>query len=206
MSNSPKDFGLPEGPFNIIYADVPWQYQDKASAGKRGACHKYPVMSIDDIIAMPVKDIAAENAVLFMWVTMPHLNIFMDVVNSWGFNYKTVAFTWVKKNKKADSPFWGMGRWTRANAEICILATKGSPKRQSAGVHSIVGTEEDEEVICSPIREHSRKPDAVRERIVELCGDLPRIELFAREQFEGWTTWGNEVGNFSQEESLEDIL
>lgn len=105
-------------------------------------------------------------------------------MEAWGFVYKTVAFVWIKKNKKADSLFWGMGYWTRANAELCMLATAGQPKRRSASVH---------QVILSPIEEHSKKPDVVRERIVELLGDLPRVELFARKKTEGWDAWGNEI-------------
>jgi N6-adenosine-specific RNA methylase IME4 len=106
------------------------------------------------------------------------------LIASWGFEYKTVAFTWVKKNKKSDSWFWGMGNWTRANAEVCLLATKGKPKRISAAVHSIIST---------PVRKHSQKPDEARDRIVQLLGDLPRIELFAREETAGWDVWGDEI-------------
>ena len=98
-----------------------------------------------------------------------------------GFTYKTVAFTWVKKNKKADSWFWGMGYWTRANAEICLLATKGKPTRASSAVHQVVDAR---------IMKVLKKPDEVRERIVKLCGDLPRIELFAREKTNGWAACG----------------
>lgn len=119
-----------------------------------------------------------------MWVTMPKLNECLQVIEAWGFEYKTVAFTWVKKNKKSDSWFWGMGRWTRANAEVCLLATKGNPKRMSAAVHS---------VIDSRIQQHSQKPDEVRKRIVALMGDIPRIELFARQKIKGWDSWGNEI-------------
>ena len=115
--------------YNIIYADPPWTYRDKALAGNRGACCKYDVMSIEDIKELPVKDIATEDCVLFMWVTMPKLNECFDVIKAWGFDYKTCAFTWVKLNRKSDGLFWGMGRWTRANAEVCLIATKGKPKR-----------------------------------------------------------------------------
>lgn len=172
--------------YNIIYADPAWSYQDKALAGNRGACCKYQVMSIDDIKAIPVQDIAADDCALFMWVTMPKLNEVFDVIEAWGFEYKTCAFTWVKRNKKSDSWFWGMGRWTRANAELCLLATKGKPKRLSAGVHSILDYR---------IMQHSRKPNEARKRIIELCGDLPRVELFAREKLEGFDIWGNELEN-----------
>lgn len=170
--------------YNIIYADPAWSYKDKALAGNRGACCKYDVMTIKDIEELPIKNIAADNCILFMWVTMPKLNECFEVIKKWGFEYKTCAFTWIKQNKKSDSLFWGMGRWTRANAELCLIATKGKPKRRSAKVHS---------VIMSKIREHSRKPDETRDRIIELCGDMPRIELFARQTCEGWDCWGNEV-------------
>lgn len=170
--------------YNIIYADPPWSYKDKALAGNRGACCKYDVMTIEDIENLPIKDISASDCILFMWVTMPFLKDCFDVIKSWGFKYKTCAFTWIKQNKKSNSLFWGMGSWTRANAELCLIATKGKPKRQSAKVHS---------VIMSKIREHSRKPDEVRDKIVELCGDIQRIELFARQSVDGWDCWGNEV-------------
>lgn len=117
---------------------------------------------------------------------MPKLDECLAVVKAWGFEYKTVAFTWVKRNKKARSWFWGMGRWTRANAELCLLATKGKPKRLSASVSSIIDT---------PIEGHSKKPDEVRKRIIQLVGDLPRLELFARQKTPGWDVWGNEVPN-----------
>lgn len=178
------NFPFPDKKYNIIYADPPWSYRDKCNAGKRGASHKYKTQSIDWIKGLPVCDITADDCVLFLWATMPQLPVAIDVINAWGFWYKTNAFTWVKKNKKSDSWFWGMGNWTRANPELCLLATNGSPRRVSAAVHS---------VIASPIRAHSQKPDETRKRIVELMGDLPRIELFAREITPGWDVWGDEV-------------
>lgn len=138
-------------------------------------------MNIDDICNLPVKNIASENCVLFLWVTFPTLLDSFKVIEAWGFNYKTVAFVWVKHNKKTPTLFW-----TRANAEICLLATKGKPKRISAKVH---------QVIISPIEEHSKKPNEIRKRIVNLIGDLPRIELFARQKTDGWDVWGNEVNS-----------
>lgn len=178
------DINAPPRHYNVVYADPAWSYRDKALAGKRGAGCKYDVMGEDDIANLPVKDLAADDCVLFMWVTMPKLPDCFKIIKAWGFEYKTCAFTWVKQNKKSDSLFWGMGNWTRANAEICLLATKGKPKRVSARVHS---------VIMSHIQEHSRKPDEARKRIVELCGDIPRVELFARQAAEGWDCWGNEA-------------
>lgn len=174
----------PNKTYNIIYADPPWSYKDKALAGQRGACCKYPVMTQADIIRLPVQSITAKNAILFLWVTMPKLNEVWDVIAGWGFTYKTAAFVWVKHYAKSGKIFWGMGRWTRANAEICLLATKGKPKRISAGVNQI---------IMEPFIKHSRKPGIVRDKIIELCGDLPRVELFAREKTPGWDVWGNEI-------------
>lgn len=184
MNNTNEYLPFPNKKYKIIYADPPWSYRDKAGAGERGACFKYDVQGKDWIDNLPVSDIADDDCVLFLWVTMPKLNECWELIQKWGFEYKTVAFTWIKRNKKTPSLFWGMGHWTRANAEVCLLATRGKPKRVNAGVHS---------VIESPIGRHSEKPDEVRHRIVELLGDIPRIELFAREAFDGWDCWGNEV-------------
>lgn len=101
-----------------------------------------------------------------------------------GFSYRSVAFVWIKRNRRSYSWFYGLGYWTRGNAEICLLAIKGHPKRKSAGVHQL---------IVSPIERHSKKPDEARQKIVELMGDIPRVELFAREKKSGWDVWGNEV-------------
>lgn len=170
--------------YNIIYADPPWQYKDKALAGNRGACCKYDVMTIEDIKALPINNIADNNCILFIWVTFPLLQAGLDTIKAWGFVYKTIGFNWVKKNKKSDSWFWGMGNWTRSNPELCLIGIKGKPKRLSAKVHSIIDT---------PIEEHSKKPDIARDKIIELVGDLPRIELFARQKANGWDVFGNEV-------------
>ena len=144
--------------YNIIYADPPWQYKvySKKGAGRSAESH-YPTMNIDDICNLPISEIADKNATLFLWVTFPNLKEAFDVIKAWGFTYKTVAFTWIKQNKRSNTLFWGMGYWTRANAEICLLATKGTPQRKSAAVH---------QVIISHIEQHSKKPDETRDRIV----------------------------------------
>ncbi|MDD3228222.1 MAG: MT-A70 family methyltransferase [Oscillospiraceae bacterium] len=171
--------------YQAIYADPPWEYRVYSSKGKgRSAESHYPTMSIADIRALPVAELADKDCALFLWVTFPTLREAFTVLDAWGFTYKTVAFVWIKQNKVTPSLFWGMGYWTRANAELCILATKGSPKRQSAGVH---------QVIMSPVEQHSKKPDETRERIVQLMGDVPRVELFARQSAPGWDAWGNEI-------------
>ena len=133
---------------------------------------------------MPVADLAAPDSALFLWATFPQLPEALRLIEAWGFTYKSVAFVWLKKNKKADSWFYGLGFWTRGNAEICLLATKGHPKRQAANIHQF---------IISPIEAHSKKPDEARVKIISLMGDLPRVELFARQTPPGWAVWGNEV-------------
>jgi len=173
---------FPNKKYNIIYADPAWSYKGKMM--NSSVTDHYPVMTIDDIANLPVKSLADDNCVLFMWVTLPKLNEFMRVVKGWGFEYKTTAFVWVKKNKISDSFFMGLGRWTRANPEICILATKGKIKRQSNSVRQLQ---------IFPIDKHSKKPNEFRKLITELVGDLPRIELFARQKTPGWDVWGNEV-------------
>jgi len=143
-------------------------------------------MSIEEICALPVADIAAKDSALFMWATFPQLKEAFRVMEAWGFQYKTLAFLWLKQNRKADTWFYGMGFWTRSNAEVCLMATRGHPKRQNAGIHQFV---------VARIEEHSKKPDVVRDKIVQLMGDAPRIELFARQKTPGWDVWGNEVEN-----------
>ena len=173
--------------YQIIYADPPWKYNvfsDKPPCARKSEEEYYEVTDLIDLVNLPVKDIADTNCILFMWATYPALPIALKLLKQWGFHYRTVAFTWVKKNKKSDSWFWGMGGFTRSNAEICLLSTKGLPKRKSKSVHS---------VLDDRIAEHSKKPNTARERIVELMGDIPRIELFAREKTPGWDVWGNEV-------------
>ena len=177
-----NEIKFPDKKYNIIYADPPWSYKGKLP--QRAKVPHYKVMEIDDICALPVKDISSDNCILLMWTTYYHLEKSLGVIKAWGFEYKTCGFTWIKRNKNHDSFFWGMGAWTRSNAEVCLIGTKGKPKRQSAAVH---------QVVYEPIREHSRKPDCIRDRIIELCGDLPRIELFARQKTPGWDVWGNEL-------------
>lgn len=167
--------------YNIIYADPPWKYSTDVSK-------HYDCIPIKDIYKFPINKIAADNCALFLWVTFPILTDALETVRKWGFRYVSVAFTWVKTYKRKGTPFVGMGNWTRANAEICVLGLKGKLKRRSNKVSQIV---------LSPLREHSRKPDEVRDKIVQLVGNLPRIELFARQKEKGWDSWGNETSKFN---------
>ena len=176
--------------YNIIYADPPWNFKHYSDKGKgRSADNYYNTMSLNEIKALPVEEIADDNCILFLWTTFPFLQKSFEVIKEWGFEYKTVGFVWVKRNKKAPSWFWGMGYWTRSNAEICIIATKGSITRQSSSVSQIIDV---------PVGAHSKKPDIVHDRIVELVGELPRIELFARQKYVGWDVWGNEIKEVSK--------
>ena len=141
-------------------------------------------MGIEELCALPVSEITEKDCVLFLWATFPQLKEALQLIKAWGFTYKTVAFVWLKTNKKALTWFYGLGFWTRGNAEICLLAIKGHPKRQAKNIHQL---------IISPIEEHSKKPEEARKKIVALMGDIPRIELFARKESPGWDIWGNEV-------------
>lgn len=168
--------------YNIIYADPPWKYQDRNCNGS--AEKHYPTMTINDLCTLPIKEITSDNCVLFIWVTYPMLEEAQKLIKAWGFKYKTIGFQWIKTYKKSGKFFFGLGRWTRGNTEPCLIATKGKPKRINNSISQL---------IISPVEEHSKKPDIVREKIVQLMGDLPRIELFARKKIPGWDVWGNEV-------------
>ena len=142
----------------MIYADPPWRYAQKNLRGT--AERHYPTMSMDELCALPVAELAAPDCALFLWATFPQLPEALRLIKAWGFQYKSVAFVWLKKNRKADSWFYGLGFWTRANAEVCLLATRGRPRRQAANVHQF---------IISPIEGHSKKPEEAREKIKELA-------------------------------------
>lgn len=175
--------------YNIIYADPAWQYNDKMKMQGvhgmiRGAESFYSTMGLEDIKQLPISSICSDNAILFMWVTMPLLDKAFEVMRAWGFTYKTCGFCWVKRTKTGKIHL-GMGHYTRGNAELCLIGIRGKkPKFLTRSLSQIVE---------SKIREHSRKPDEVRDKIVELCGDIPRVELFARQSIEGWDCWGLEA-------------
>jgi N6-adenosine-specific RNA methylase IME4 len=145
----------------------------------------YPTMSLEELKAMPIADIAEKDCALFLWATMPLLKEALEVIEAWGFRYITCGFTWVKQNPLGEGIYSGLGHWTNGNAELCLFAKRGAPKRQAKNVKQIV---------LAPRGRHSAKPAEVRDRIVALIGDLPRVELFARETADGWESWGNQVG------------
>ncbi len=171
--------------YSIIYADPPWSYL--WGKGKNGGnfCPEkhYNTMEVDEICKLPIKDLREKNCALFLWSTMPELPGALKVMSAWGFKYKTCAFSWVKIRKDG-IPLAGMGSYTKSNIEICLLGMRGHIKAIDKTVPQIV--------MCQRMG-HSVKPPEVRDKIVRLMGDLPRIELFARQKVEGWDAWGNEV-------------
>ena len=179
---------FPNKKYQIIYADPPWKYEtwtELKTEKLRKKCGSlcYPSMTLSQICELPIKKIADDECILFIWITMPKLNEVFKVIEAWGFIYKTCAFTWVKQNPSGNGVYSGLGHWTLANPELCLLATHEKfPKR----VNPI------KQLIFAPRSIHSKKPDIVRDKIIELVGDLPRIELFARYKVKGWDAWGNE--------------
>ncbi len=172
---------LPKGKYNIIYADPAWAYY---AGGYKNQSQHYDSMSIEEICELPVKDLAADNCILFLWTTFPVLPDVFKVIEAWGFTYSTIGFVWIKSLKNRTGFHFGLGNWTRSNAEICLIATKGSIERKDASISQI---------IYEPIEEHSKKPDIIRDKIIQLVGELPRIELFARQKIDKWDSWGNQI-------------
>lgn len=189
---------LPDGKFGAIYCDPPWhftRYSEKPSALSKGRAPQdhYYTMTASDMEAMPVASVAAQDCVLLMWSTWPHLRQALSLIEAWGFEYKTCGFDWMKADVSTIDLFpdprsadMKMGYWTRSNSEPCLLATRGKPKRLDAGVR--MG-------IIEKAREHSRKPDCVYGRIERLVAG-PYLELFARTTRPGWTAWGNQTDKF----------
>ena len=182
------------GHYGVIYADPPWAFSTYSRKGKgRSAEAYYDFMTLDEIKAVPVGEWSGKDCILLLWTTDPLLEQALEVVRAWGFKYKTVGFYWAKLKRFAqcdqyddNSFFTGMGFWTRANPEPCLLATRGNPRRRSANVRKL---------IITPRREHSRKPDEVYERI-EALSEGPYLEVFARNTRAGWDSLGAEVDAF----------
>jgi N6-adenosine-specific RNA methylase IME4 len=178
---------LPSKRYSVIYADPPWSFGGRklnASTNGKELSDHYPSMSDDELLSLPVNQIAAKDAWLFMWVVYAKLPIALRVMEEWGFSYKTVAFEWLKRTEKG-KPVCFMGGTVCGGAiELCLLGKRGSLSRVCKRVRRLID---------APRGRHSEKPREARERIVELVGDVPRIELFAREGVVGWDAWGNEV-------------
>lgn len=176
--------------YGVIYADPPWSFRNWSAKGTgRNAVSHYDCLDFDALAALPVSKLAAEDCALFLWATDPLLPRALELIQAWGFEFKTVAFYWVKLNTKAKHDadyFTGLGYWTRANPEQCLLATRGKPSRKAKDVRRLV---------VEKRREHSRKPDCVRDRIERLVAG-PYLELFARESKRGWECWGDQRSLF----------
>lgn len=197
--------GLTLGSYGCIVADPPWHFKARTAlqsanpGSRRDAERHYPVMSLDDIKALPVGELAARDAHLFIWTTGPCLRQTFEVIEAWGFRYSAVAFTWIKFKRSfkaeqlrfvptAESDLHvGLGLTTRKNAEFCLLARRGNARRIAKNVR---------EVILSPVREHSRKPDEAYARVQRYCAG-PYLELFARTEREGFDAWGNDTQKFA---------
>ncbi len=189
--------GLPRNHYGAILADPPWHFEvwslDKTGRCRHPSMH-YDTMTAVDIYNLPVMQLVTPDSVLFMWVTWPMLEHGLQAIKAWGFKYKTCGFSWIKASSTQINlfddeiiPDMLTGYWTRANSEVCLLATRGKPKRLDAGVR---------QAIIEPRREHSRKPDCVHERIERLVAG-PYLELFSRRHRDGWDCWGNETNKFT---------
>ena len=186
MSNS---IPIPENKYKIIYCDCPWSYADKQ---KNRPGIQYPTMTIKELSELNVKQISDKNSVLCMWCTMPQLKEGLEVMEAWGFEYKTTLFTWVKTYEKSGKHFWGMGRYTRSSPEIILLGKRG--KGLPVKDHGILSIQEHH------VMKHSEKPALFRNLIVQLfdADQIPKIELFCRHNLTNWDTWGNQIGLLGQ--------
>jgi N6-adenosine-specific RNA methylase IME4 len=189
--------GLQRGHYGAILADPPWAFPSWSgpTIPARRAAQPYLSMSMDDISNLPVSQLTTDDCVLFLWVTWPMLLDCLKTIERWGFVYKTCGFNWVKADNTQPDFYQDdlkvemkLGYWTRSNSEVCLLATKGKPKRVHADVR---------QAIVAPSRQHSRKPDGIHERIERLVRG-PYLELFARQQRSNWTVWGNQTDKFKE--------
>lgn len=186
----PDHIPLPAKQYSVIYADPPWAYQQAGATAKARGTAREALPHHDHRGNM--RPAGARNrprgAACFMWATFPNITEAIKVMEAWGFTYKTAAFVWVKKNRKNGGNFMGMGAYTRANAEVCLLGvTPGFKAKTQIRAHNV------HQIIEAPFEGHSKKPDETRQRIVELLGDVPRLEMFARQRADGWDAWGNEA-------------
>jgi len=184
--------------YRVIYADPPWHYGSKSAVNNStGGDHKplsdhyntmsHNTMSLKELKELPIANMTEKDAACFMWVTDSHLDEAIEIFKAWGFKYKTVAFNWVKTTNKGNY-CKNVAPWTMKSSEICLLGTKGAMTKykQANNIEALVFAER---------TKHSKKPEEVRKRIELLFGDVPRLEMFARESAKGWDAFGNEVDN-----------
>jgi site-specific DNA-methyltransferase (adenine-specific) len=195
--------------FQVLYADPPWQYANRgtlANGFRGGASQHYPLMKIEQLCGLPVGEVAGQDAVLFLWVPSPKLLEYgPPVLAAWGFEYKTIAFCWVKVTRGSGcglcgggKPAIGCGAYTRPSVELCLLATRGKTLKPAR--HDVL------QVIHAPRGKHSEKPEAVARRIERLYSGVRKIELFARRERPGWTCVGHELTGHEIVEDLEALI
>jgi N6-adenosine-specific RNA methylase IME4 len=182
--------------YSLIYADPPWPYNSRSAHKKTkfgGGVHSnYAVMTLDGMKNLPIKAMSDDNCWLAMWVTGPHMHNAKPLMEAWGFRYvETLLFVWVKTNPRKKTPFYGPGFYTGSNCEMVMLGKRGKPTISKRGVSQIVLEPHPRDDAGRII--HSRKPDCVRDRLVTLFGDVPRIELFARQRADGWDAIGDQL-------------
>lgn len=187
---------LPDRKYNVIYADPPWDFGSKYGKDMKNIDDHYDIMSMEQIKDMKVENITKDKCILFMWCPDAHLKYGIEVIESWGFKYKTVAFNWLKRTKNG-SYCYNVGPYTLKSWELCLLGTKGA-------VTSLLDKRNIKGLVHAIRREHSRKPEEVQKRIDKMMKPVPKIELFAREEKEGWDVWGNEVGKFDTDFTEEE--
>lgn len=202
--------------YNIIYLDPPWQFNNINTGGSlsSGSANQYPVLTLDKLKALPINQMADDNCLLAMWWVASQPQEALDLLKAWGFTLKLMTgFVWVKLTKNEKLHF-GMGFSTRAGSECCLFAVKGKPKRVNASIRSVELVDFEEETFAAKVEEHSTKPDIFRIRLVELMGDIPRLEIFAREKPLGWDVLGLDVDHkdifestskYSKEETVSEL-
>ena len=221
---------LPDSSQNIVYADPPWTYKQTVKSGvlkRKDGSLIYPSMPIKELCALfpEIERVTKPDSALFLWATMPLMAEALELIKAWGFTYKTCFVTWIKTTKDGSKPAFGVGYYTRSNAELCLVATKGKiasykrllPDEEDRGASAMSSVVHEESpsarinfltlledsstpVVMTPRREHSRKPEIVRDMITRLLGDIPRVELFARQTAPGWTAMGNDIHHFEESE------
>lgn len=174
--------------YGCVLCDPPWLYQTRSEKGQgKSASQHYSVMDLAAIMALPVHMLAADDCMLIMWTTAPHLEQSLEVMRAWAFEYKT-AGAWHKLSKTGKKTHFGTGYIYRSAAEFYLVGTMGQPKTASKSIRNL---------IVAPVREHSRKPDEMHGQLEMMFPNVPKCELFARTRREGWDSFGNEVGRFA---------
>ena len=177
VNNRKPSKPFPEGKYAVIYADPPWRYEH-VKTESRAIENQYPTMDLNDVCALPVSEICADDCTIFLWTTSPKLEEAFQVLKAWGFNYRTCA-VWDKEKI-------GMGYYFRQQHELLLVATRGSPQTPEP-------SERVSSIIRAPRAAHSLKPETIYELLESMYPEVPRIELFCRKPRQGWAAWGNEI-------------